>query len=42
MLIPIVNLVTPLFGIALMVHVHKRIGGGRSLVRSADRLTRMS
>ena len=25
MMIPILNLLTPLFGIALMVHVHKRI-----------------
>jgi uncharacterized protein involved in cysteine biosynthesis len=24
--IPIVNLATPLFGMALMVHIHKRIG----------------
>ncbi len=42
MLIPIVNLVTPLFGIALMVHVHKRIGGGRVLVRSPERRTQVS
>ena len=27
--IPIVNLATPLFGTALMVHVHKRIAGRR-------------
>ena len=25
--IPIVNLATPLFAMALMVHVHKRLGG---------------
>jgi CysZ protein len=25
MLIPVVNLATPLFGIALMVHLHKRL-----------------
>jgi CysZ protein len=24
-LVPVLNLVTPLFGIALMVHVHKRL-----------------
>jgi CysZ protein len=27
--IPIVNLATPLFAMALMVHVHKRLGGSR-------------
>jgi CysZ protein len=27
--IPVVNLATPLFAIALMVHVHKRLGGPR-------------
>jgi CysZ protein len=27
LLVPILNLVTPLFGIALMVHVHKRLSG---------------
>jgi uncharacterized protein involved in cysteine biosynthesis len=27
--IPILNLATPLFGIALMVHMHKRLTGGR-------------
>jgi CysZ protein len=27
--IPIVNLATPLFAMALMVHVHKRLGGAR-------------
>jgi CysZ protein len=27
--VPIVNLATPLFAMALMVHVHKRIAGGR-------------
>lgn len=30
MLIPIVNLATPLFGIALMVHVHKRVAARRA------------
>lgn len=29
MLIPVVNLLTPLFAIALMVHIHKRIAGDR-------------
>lgn len=28
--IPIVNLVTPLFGMALMVHLHKKLSGGRT------------
>jgi uncharacterized protein involved in cysteine biosynthesis len=27
--IPIVNLATPLFGMAFMVHMHKRLGGPR-------------
>jgi uncharacterized protein involved in cysteine biosynthesis len=27
--IPIVNLATPLFGMALMVHMHKKLSGGR-------------
>ena len=27
LLVPVVNLLTPLFGIALMVHVHKRLSG---------------
>jgi uncharacterized protein involved in cysteine biosynthesis len=27
--IPIVNLATPLFGMALMVHLHKRLSGTR-------------
>jgi CysZ protein len=29
--IPIVNLATPLFAVGLMVHVHKRLGAGRSV-----------
>ena len=33
LLVPVVNLLTPLFGIALMVHVHKRLSG-RALRRS--------
>jgi CysZ protein len=28
--IPIVNLATPLFGMALMVHMHKRLSGPRT------------
>ncbi len=31
--IPIVNLATPLFAMALMVHVHKRIGGTKLIAR---------
>jgi CysZ protein len=27
MVVPILNLLTPLFGIALMVHLHKRLSG---------------
>jgi uncharacterized protein involved in cysteine biosynthesis len=27
--IPVVNLATPLFGMALMVHMHKRLSGPR-------------
>jgi CysZ protein len=34
-MIPIVNLATPLFGMALMVHMHKRIVGERSMVARA-------
>lgn len=30
MVVPVVNLVTPLFGIALMVHLHKRLSGRRA------------
>ena len=30
--IPIVNLATPLFAMALMVHVHKRLGGRGSMM----------
>ena len=36
--IPIVNLATPLFAMALMVHVHKRLG--RALVVPASRIAR--
>jgi CysZ protein len=36
LLIPIVNLATPLFGIALMVHVHKAVAArGSRAVRGA-------
>jgi CysZ protein len=31
--IPIVNLATPLFAMGLMVHVHKRLGGGKSVAQ---------
>jgi uncharacterized protein involved in cysteine biosynthesis len=31
--IPVVNLATPLFAMALMVHVHKRLGGPRLITR---------
>jgi uncharacterized protein involved in cysteine biosynthesis len=31
--IPIVNLATPLFAMALMVHVHKRLGAVKSIAR---------
>jgi uncharacterized protein involved in cysteine biosynthesis len=31
--IPIVNLATPLFAMAFMVHMHKRLGGTRRIVR---------
>jgi CysZ protein len=33
--IPVVNLATPLFAVALMVHVHKRLGGRKSVARPA-------
>jgi CysZ protein len=29
MLVPVLNLATPIFGIALMVHLHKRIARRR-------------
>lgn len=42
--IPVVNLATPLFGMALMVHLHKRLSGGRTELiepgRSARSLSR--
>jgi len=30
--IPILNLATPLFGVAFMVHMHKRLAGARALI----------
>jgi CysZ protein len=38
--VPVLNLLTPLFGIALMVHVHKRLSGALSDRRWSDRLPR--
>jgi CysZ protein len=36
--IPIVNLATPLFGMAFMVHMHKRLSGARpELIEPAQR-----
>lgn len=35
--IPIVNLATPLFGMAFMVHLHKRLSGSRPEVIAPDR-----
>jgi uncharacterized protein involved in cysteine biosynthesis len=35
--IPIVNLATPLFGTAFMVHMHKRLMGGRRAVGESDK-----
>jgi uncharacterized protein involved in cysteine biosynthesis len=35
--IPIVNLATPLFGMAFMVHMHKRLSGGRAPRIEAER-----
>ena len=32
--IPIVNLATPLFGMAFMVHMHKRLSGSRALIEA--------
>jgi uncharacterized protein involved in cysteine biosynthesis len=32
--IPIVNLATPLFAMALMVHVHKRVGARMLIARN--------
>jgi len=35
--IPVVNLATPLFGMALMVHMHKRLSGGGAELLEASR-----
>ena len=35
-LVPFVNLLTPLFGVALMVHVHKRLSRGSYALRLRD------
>jgi len=35
--VPIVNLATPLFGMALMVHMHKRLSGGKKTLPSVAR-----
>ena len=32
--IPIINLATPLFGMALMVHMHKKLSGSRTLIEA--------
>jgi CysZ protein len=37
--IPIVNLATPLFGMAFMVHMHKRLSGPRPQLMEASRKT---
>jgi CysZ protein len=34
--VPVLNLLTPLFGVALMVHVHKRLSGSTPLPRGAE------
>jgi CysZ protein len=33
MLVPVLNLLTPLFGVALMVHLHKRLDAARPVLR---------
>jgi uncharacterized protein involved in cysteine biosynthesis len=38
--IPIVNLATPLFGMAFMVHMHKRLSGPRPELIAPDRRSR--
>ena len=37
--IPIVNLATPLFGMAFMVHMHKRLSGSRPQLIDRDHRT---
>jgi CysZ protein len=39
--IPIVNLATPVFGMALMVHMHKRLSGSRPELIEPDRRARL-
>jgi CysZ protein len=39
--IPIVNLATPLFGMAFMVHMHKRLSGPRPQLIEPGRVTRL-
>jgi CysZ protein len=39
--IPIVNLATPLFGMAFMVHMHKRLSGPRPELIEPSRKTRV-
>ena len=39
--IPIVNLATPLFGMAFMVHMHKRLSGPRPELIEPSRKTRL-
>jgi uncharacterized protein involved in cysteine biosynthesis len=38
--IPIVNLATPLFGMAFMVHMHKQLSGPRPELIAPDRRSR--
>jgi CysZ protein len=40
-LVPVLNLLTPLFGVALMVHVHKRLSGRFLPERDAARARRL-
>ena len=37
----IVNLATPLFGMAFMVHMHKRLSGPRPELIEPDRVTKL-
>ena len=39
--IPIVNLATPLFGMAFMVHMHKRLSGPRPELIAPERRSRL-
>jgi CysZ protein len=40
--IPIVNLATPLFGMAFMVHIHKRLSGPRPELLEPERRASVS